>query len=63
MENAYNTIVFSSNFGSADFWPKIDPIRPNQNVPNYFPMYYVLFINYLIANSGSWKVVIGAEIA
>jgi hypothetical protein len=25
---AYNTIVFLSNFGSADFWPKMDPIRP-----------------------------------
>ena len=31
-KNTYNmivTTVFKSDFGSADFWPKLDPNRPN----------------------------------
>jgi hypothetical protein len=61
----YNTIVFLSNFRSADFWPKLDPIRPKitQNVSNSFPTYYKLFIYYIIALEAHWKIVVGAEIA
>jgi len=47
-------------FGSADFWPKMDPIRQNHpNVYNSFPMHYVLF-NSIKAH---WKAVFGAETA
>jgi len=44
----YNTIVFLSNFGSADFWPKIDPARPiiTQNVINSSPIFLYVIILY-----------------
>ena len=40
---AHNTIVFLSNFGSAYFWPNMDPIRPRiaLNVSNFPPLYYM----------------------
>jgi len=38
-------------FRDAGFWPKINPIRPKitQNVPNYFPIYYMFLIYDIIA--------------
>jgi hypothetical protein len=59
-EYAYNTIVFLSNFGSADFWPKMDLISPKftLNVPKSSPIYY-----YIIALEAHWKVVTGAGFA
>ena len=43
----------------------MDPIRPKitQNVPNSFPIYYLLLIYYIIALEAYWKAVVGAGIA
>ena len=38
---AYDMIPYFMQFGSANFWPKMDPIcsKITQNVPNSFPIY------------------------
>jgi len=63
-EYAYITIVFSSNSGSAGFWPKMDPIRPKitQNVLNSFPIYVMLLLHYIIALKAHWKAVAGRKL-
>jgi hypothetical protein len=65
MQYAYNTVPYFMQFGSADFGPKMDPIRPKitRNVPNSFPVFYLLLMYYRIALKAHRKVVVGAEIA
>ena len=48
---AYNTVLYFMHFESADFLPKMDPIHPKitQNVPNSFPIHFVLLIYYILA--------------
>ena len=50
-EYAYNTVLYFMHFESADFLPKMDPIHPKitQNVPNSFPIHFVLLIYYILA--------------
>jgi len=50
-------------FGNADFWPKMDPIRPKitQNVPNSFPIYYFSLLYFIKALEAHWKAVVGTE--
>jgi len=43
----------------------MDPISPKitQNVSNYFPIYYMILVYYIVALEARWKAVFGAEIA
>ena len=47
--NTQYAVPYCLQFGSADFWPIMDPIRPKftQNVPDTFPI-YLLSIYYII---------------
>ena len=59
---AYNTIPYFMQFGSADYWPKMDPIRPKRS--QFFSnILCVINILYKIALEAHWKAVVGAEIA
>ena len=65
----YNTIVLLSTYGSADFWPKMDLVRPKvtQNVPfpfQYFSMLLIHYVMYYILSlEARWKAAVGAKIA
>ena len=62
MQYAYNTVPYFMQFGSADYWPKMDPIRPKRS--QFFSnILCVINILYKIALEAHWKAVVGAEIA